>query len=109
MNKLTIFSLSMVALLGAVSPSLAANRHVTIINKTGMTLKHFYASNAGTSSWEEDILGRDTLANGEEVEVNIDDGTGACKFDFKAVFDNGGSLVKEGVDVCTTSTFTYTK
>ena len=74
-----------------------------------MTLTHFYASNAGTSSWEEDILGRDTLAEGESVEVNIDDGSGACKFDFKAVFQNNQSLVKESIDVCKVSTFTYTQ
>jgi hypothetical protein len=86
----------------------AADRKVEIVNKTGMSLTHFYASNTGTRSWEEDILGRDVLADGESVTVDINDGTGACKFDFKASFENGGSLEKTGIDVCVISTYTYT-
>jgi hypothetical protein len=85
----------------------AADRHVDIVNKTGMTLTHFYASNSGRSSWEEDILGRDTLDDGETFSINIDDGSGACKFDFKAVFENGKSLERGGIDVCSIETFTY--
>ena len=87
----------------------AADRHVDIVNKTGLTLTKFYASNSGTQSWEEDILGRDTLADGETVTVNISDGTGACKFDFKAVFEDGQSLEKGNIDVCSVSSFTYTR
>lgn len=87
----------------------AADRHVDIINKTGMTLTKFYASSTGTRSWEEDILGRDTLDDGETITININDGTGACKFDFKAVFENGQSIEKGAIDVCTIETFTYTK
>jgi hypothetical protein len=86
----------------------AADRHVEIVNQTGMTLTKFYASNTGTRSWEEDILGRDTLADGETVMININDGTGVCKFDFKAVFENGQSLEKGNIDVCSVSSFTYT-
>ncbi len=85
----------------------AADRHVDIVNKTGMTMTHFFASNSGSRSWEEDILGRDTLADGDTVTVDIDDGTGACKFDFKAVFDNGQSLERGNIDVCKVTTFTY--
>ena len=91
----------------AVAPASAANRKMDIVNKSGKTITHFYASNSGTSSWEEDILGKDTLDDGEEVEINFSDGTGACKFDFKAVFDDGSSRVREGIDVCAASTYTY--
>ncbi len=87
----------------------AANRKVDIVNKTGMPMTHFYASNTGTNSWEEDILGQDVLDNGETFEANIDDGTGACRFDFKAVFSDGESLVRRGINVCQIGTFTYTK
>lgn len=85
----------------------AADRHVEIVNKTGHTMTSFYASKVGAKSWEEDILGQDTLDNGDTVTININDGTGACKFDFKAVFEGGGSVEKGGIDVCKISTFTY--
>jgi hypothetical protein len=89
--------------------AVAANRHVDIINKTGMTLSEFYASNTGANDWEEDILGRQTIANGETFDMNIDDGTGACRFDFRAVFENGGESIKRNVNVCQISTFTFTR
>ncbi len=87
----------------------AANRHVDIINKTGKALTHFYASRTGSDNWEEDILGRDTIANGETFDINIDDGTGACRFDFRAVFQGGGESIKRNINVCEISTFTYTR
>jgi hypothetical protein len=91
----------------AFTTAAAANRKVDIVNQTGMTLAEFYASNTGTDDWEEDILGSDTLDNGDVFEIDVDDGTGACKFDFKAVFTDGSSHVRRAVDVCKISTFTY--
>lgn len=95
------------ALLLLAGGAQAANRHVDIVNKTGMAMKHFYASSTGSNDWEEDILGRDMIGDGETFDINIDDGTGACRFDFKAVFENGASLVRKNINVCEISTFTY--
>lgn len=85
----------------------AADRHVEIVNKTGRVMTHFYASNSGRDSWEEDILGRSTLDDNDSVVVDINDGTGACKFDFKAVFQGGSTSVRENINVCEIETFTY--
>ncbi len=104
--RLTGLVIAALPLLWAVSAS-AADRNVDIVNQTGQTMVHFYASNTGTDSWEEDILGHDKLANGDTQPVNIDDGSGACRFDFKAVFADGSSSVRRGVDVCKVSSFTY--
>jgi hypothetical protein len=109
MTKLFTAGALTAALLFASVGAEAANRKVDIVNKTGMSMKHFYASNSGTNDWEEDILGRDVLDNGETFEADIDDGTGACKFDFKGVFSNGAEVIKKNVDVCQVSTFTFTK
>jgi hypothetical protein len=91
----------------AFTAASAANRKVDIVNDTGLTMSEFYASNTGADDWEEDILGSDTLDVGDTFEIDIDDGTGACKFDFKAVFTNGTSLVQRAINVCSISTFTY--
>ena len=93
----------------SVSGAQAANRKVDIIIKTGQSLTHFYASTTNADSWEEDILGKDTLDDGETFEADIDDGSGKCVFDFKAVFESGQFLVKKGINVCQISTFTYNK
>ena len=65
-----------------------------------------YGSNVGSDSWEEDILGSDVLESGTSVNVNFDDGTGYCKYDLKAVFEDGDSVIKRGINVCTVGTWT---
>jgi hypothetical protein len=92
----------------AAAPALAQeNRRVKIINETGFTMVRFYASNVSRNNWEEDILGQAVLRNGQSVTVNIDDGTGACRFDFKAVFDDGDELVRNDINVCRISSYRY--
>lgn len=85
------------------------NRRVRIHNNTGWTMLRFYASNTNRSDWEEDILGDDVLANNASIVMNIDDGTGACLFDFKAEFTNGQNLIRNNVNVCEIADYYYTR
>jgi hypothetical protein len=82
------------------------NRNVLVVNNSGLTVTQFYGSNIGSTSWEEDILGANVLPAGSSVNVNFDDGSGYCTFDFKAVFADGSSVVENGIDVCATSQVT---
>ena len=86
----------------------ALDRRVRINNYTSYDIVEFYASNKGSRSWEEDILGRSILPAGHSVVINIDDGSGYCKYDFLAVFEDGEELVKYGNNVCELSQFNYT-
>ncbi len=88
------------------SSSSSANRMVQIGNTTGVTMTRFFASNTSRSSWEEDILGSNVLGSGRSLNVNIDDGTGACLFDLKAVFADGDVVVENDFNVCTRSSWT---
>jgi hypothetical protein len=87
----------------------AADRVVEVTNKTGQTMVEFYASVTSTNSWEEDILEDDVLEDGDSVDVNVDDGSGKCIYDFRGVFESGAEVVKRGVNVCQISTFTFTR
>ncbi|MFG1418471.1 hypothetical protein V5F38_11245 [Xanthobacter sp. V0B-10] len=88
-------------------PALAKDRKVDVINKTGHTMTSFFASSVDQESWEEDMLDGDTLKNGETLDADIDDGTNACVYDFKAVFADGDSVIKRKVNVCEVGTFTF--
>jgi hypothetical protein len=105
--------LTMLALVGAtllsISAAQAEDRRVRVINETRFTITHLYGSNVGTQSWEEDILGDKVLGPGQSVVVNFDDGTGYCKFDFMAKFEDGDTAIKQGVDVCQISSFRFTE
>ena len=108
MRRMFVLLAAASALLVAQAAS-AADRKVTIVNKTGETLTEFYASVQSTNDWEEDILGDDTVDDGDTFEANIDDGSGKCVYDFKGVFENGGEAIKKGVNVCQIATFTFTR
>lgn len=107
----TTILLVVLTLTGLASGTASAqeDRRVRIINETNHTIVRFFGSNAGTTDWEEDILGDDVLAPGQSVVINFDDGTGYCKFDFKAEFDDGDEVVKHGIDVCEISSFRFTE
>ncbi|MEY4871050.1 MAG: hypothetical protein RLZZ563_380 [Pseudomonadota bacterium] len=102
-------SLGLSASLGllAALPAAALDRRVEIINNTGFTIVEFYGSNTGSKSWEEDILGTDVLPSGSSVVINFDDESGYCKFDFRAVFEDGDVLDRGDVNICEIATFTY--
>lgn len=101
---------AVVALIGlATAPADAQDRNVLVINETRHTIVEFYASNIGRETWEEDILGEDVLPVGQSVNINFDDGTEACLYDFKAVFDDGDELVRNRIDVCSVGTYRYTE
>lgn len=107
MKKLTAaFALAVLAL-GVVQAS-ALDRRVRINNKSSYDIIEFYASNTGSRSWEEDILGRNILPAGNSVVINIDDGSGYCKYDFMAVFEDGDEVVSSDNNVCELSDFNFT-
>lgn len=84
------------------------NRRVNIINKRSHTIGRFSASNADENNWQEDILGSRVLQSGRAVLINIDDGTGHCLYDFKAVLEDGTSSIRKGVNVCRLASYRYT-
>lgn len=91
------------------APAVAQDRRVRIINDTRHTMVQFYASNSSRTNWEEDILGQRVLPPGQSVMINIDDGSGACLFDFKAVFNDGDVLVRNQINVCQISQYRYSE
>lgn len=106
--KAFVVSASVFASVLAFGSVSAANRMLTVVNKSTTAMVAFYASNVGTNDWEEDILGQDVLLAGQSVRINMDDGTGYCRFDLKAEFDDGSEAIEENVNVCEVGTFTFT-
>ncbi|RDE08111.1 hypothetical protein [Pelagibacterium lacus] len=107
-SKLVIAGLALAALLVATAAHAQNyNRRVKIENYTSKTMMYFYASNVDRTTWEEDILGSSVVASGHSVMINIDDGSGYCRFDFRAIFADGSEAVRSGVNVCEVGVYTY--
>jgi hypothetical protein len=106
--KLLSTIVTMAVLAVGVADANALDRRVRINNQSSYDIYEFYASNTGTSSWEEDILGNDILPAGSSVMINIDDGSGYCKYDFLAVFEDGDEVVSSDNNVCELAQFNFT-
>lgn len=102
-----MFIPAVVAAFALAGNAMAADRSVNIINSTSMTIKMFFASNVDVKKWEEDILGDDVLRPGESIGINIDDGTGHCTFDFRALLSDGSEIVKHDINVCRIGEFYF--
>jgi len=83
------------------------SRKIRMVNNTSYTIRRMYGSNQGTTSWQEDVLGENVLSPGQSVIVNWDDDTCSCMYDFRVVYSDGDQSVKNGVNVCAVSTFTF--
>ena len=106
--KLLSAIVTMAVFVVGVADANALDRRVRINNQSSYDIYEFYASNTGTRSWEEDILGDDILPAGSSVMINIDDGSGYCKYDFLAVFEDGDEVVSSDNNVCELAQFNFT-
>jgi len=115
-NVSYIFAILTVLGLGAAPAANAANgngqsttdydRQMDIVNHSDEAIVSFYASNVGNSSWGPDLLGDYVLDPGDSTPLDLDDGTGYCRFDFKTVMDDGTTVIRRDVDVCTVASYT---
>lgn len=106
--KVIAAGLVLAFLVAGVSNTAALDRRVKINNNSSYDIIEFYASNTGTNSWEEDVLGKDILPSGYSVVINIDDGSGYCKYDFLAVFEDGDQVTSSNNNVCELAEFSFT-
>jgi hypothetical protein len=107
-TKMTI--LAGTALFASTMTSSANNydRYVDVVNNSHVAVTSFYASNVGSDSWQEDILGTGVLPPGQHVRINLDDGTSYCRFDLKTRFADGTSVIRRNVDICSVTKYTLT-
>ena len=85
-------------------PASALDRWVELTNNTRMTIVEIYISRVGANFWNIDLLSENFLVPAGSVLVNIDYRAG-CRFDVKTVFDDGTTLVRRDVDICTVARY----
>ncbi len=71
----------------------------TIINSTGVEIHELYVSPHTTEEWEEDILGQDTLPDGESVKITFSRQEKAAKWDIKVVDKDENSIKWENLNL----------
>ena len=89
-------------LVAAMGVADAFDRRIRIKNDTGQDIASLSATSA-ESGWSGQVLGG--LAAGKAAMATIDDGSGACVYDFTARLADGSSRRLPGVNVCDLSVF----
>ena len=61
-------------------------------NQTGVEIHSLYVSPHSADDWEEDILGKDTLASGDSLKITFEDRDKHVHWDLKVTDKEGNSL-----------------
>lgn len=70
----------------------AGKQDFVLHNQTGVEIHSLYVSPHSTDDWEEDILGKDTLAAGDSLKITFDDRDKHVHWDLKVTDKEGNSL-----------------
>ena len=107
MRNLVLFAaaLAATAFIPAVSSASndGKNRKILVENIGTHTVRELYASPTTATTWEEDLLGQRSLAGGQKITANIDNGTNECYYDLKVVLDNGKAMEQRKINICAIS------
>lgn len=82
----------------ATAPAGAA-QDFTVVNKTGVVINALYISPADKDDWEEDILGKDQLADGETLDIKFNREEKTDKWDLKVEDSKGNSIEWHDLDL----------
>lgn len=76
-----------------------AAQDFTLVNQTGVEIDKVYISPHEKDDWEEDILGKDTLPSGQNVDVKFHRDETAAEWDLRVEDKEGNSIEWEKLDL----------
>lgn len=85
---------------------LAGKQDFDLVNATGYTILEVYVAPSASNNWEEDVLGRDILNDGETVTINFAPNQKACMYDILVVWEDGDQASWDSFNLCTASEIT---
>jgi hypothetical protein len=80
------------SLVSASAFARAGKQDFVLHNQTGVEIHSVYVSPHSADDWQEDVLGRETLPNGESVKITFDDRDKHAKWDLKVTDKDGNAL-----------------
>jgi hypothetical protein len=82
-----------IAVLGAATALAHAGKQDFVLhNETGVEIHEVYVSPTTANDWEEDVLGVDTLPDGESIKVTFEDREKHAHWDMKVTDGKGNSI-----------------
>jgi hypothetical protein len=90
----------------AAPDSTASAQDFTLVNSTGVEIDKVYISPHSSDDWEEDILGQDTLPDGEKVDIKFHRAEKAPMWDLRIEDKQGTSIEWENLNLLEISKLT---
>jgi hypothetical protein len=81
------------------STSQQGKQDFTLVNQTGVEIHALHIAPHDVDDWEEDILGRDTLPNGQRVDITFKRDEKAAMWDLRIEDDKDGSVEWENLNL----------
>ena len=98
--KVALLSLAAIALFAVTSSkAFAGDQDFTVVNKTGVEIHKLFVSPHSSDDWDEDILGKDTLADGESLDINFSRSAKSAHWDLKIEDAHGNSVTWENLNL----------
>ena len=98
--KRIAMALCLAVVVAASAGVFAGDQDFVLVNKTGLTIDELYVSPSNDNEWGEDVLGKDVLANNEEVEITFSRKETECVWDLKIVDEDDDDVIWEDINLC---------
>ena len=70
----------------------AGEQDFTLVNHTGVEIHKLYTSPHSSDDWEEDVLGKDTLDDGESIDITFPKREKAAHWDLRVEDEHGNAI-----------------
>jgi len=109
--KRTVLAAAAVAAAVVFAPAASSadegKQDFTLVNDTGYTISEVYVSPVQADDWQEDVMGADTLEDGQSVDIHFQRDESTCKWDLKVVYADDNSSAEWGdINLCSVSEIT---
>lgn len=84
----------------------AGDQDFTLVNDTGFDIHSVYVAPHSSDDWEEDVLGRDTLDDGESVDITFSRKEKTKMWDLRVEDEDGASYEWENLNLLEISNVT---
>ena len=106
MRRLFLLCALLVPLALQGAPAHAASQDFALFNRTGYQIDEVYVSQATSRRWGNDVMGRDTLDDGQTVNITFNAPDNACRWDLKVKYNDGDEATWQNLNLCNISKVT---
>jgi len=99
MKTFLAVSVASLLLLANRQSAVAGDQDFTLVNKTGVEIHALHVSPADANKWGPDILGKDTLEDGQSVEIKFHEDEETEKWDLRIEDKDGQAIEWEDLNL----------